>query len=73
MKSPHDWSRHALRNSLLLLFCLMIGLPGCGGSKPTETTAAIDPQQAQRRKEMREYMETHKNDMPKPKPPRNHP
>jgi hypothetical protein len=57
----------------LILLGLVIGLPGCGGSKATETTAAIDPHQAERRKEMRIYMETHK-EAPKPaRAPRNHP
>ncbi len=69
----HDCARPTTGNCSLILACLVIGLSGCGGPKTAEAIAPFDANQGEKRKEMRLYMETHKQEASKPRPQRNHP
>jgi hypothetical protein len=73
MNATHDWGRLALRYCSLALLGLMFGLPGCGESKTTEVVATKDPKEAERRKEMRDFMEKNPQQTAAPRAPRNHP
>jgi hypothetical protein len=62
-----------LRLTLAICASLMIGPTGCGRSPGNDTTAGFDPHEGERRKEMRSYMETNKQQAAKPRAQRNHP
>jgi hypothetical protein len=56
MMVPKDSARHPLRNGVLALFCLAIGLPGCESSTSGDgAIAAKDPKAASRRREMEDF------------------
>jgi hypothetical protein len=63
------------RLRLTLAFCasLMFGPTGCGRSSENDSSAVFDQHEGERRKEMRNYMETNKQQAAKPRPQRNHP
>jgi hypothetical protein len=75
MNRTFDCGRPALRYFSMALLGLMFGLPGCGGSKPDGALATKDPHEAERRKEMRKFMESNpqKDGKTAPRPQRNHP
>jgi hypothetical protein len=75
MNRTPDWGRPAIRSCSLALLGLIFALPGCGGSNSNAIIAGKDPHEAERRKEMRKYMETNpqKGGKAVAKPPRNHP
>ena len=56
MMMPKDSDRHPLRNGVLVLFCLVIGLPGCGASNSGDGgIASENPKAATRRKELKDF------------------
>jgi hypothetical protein len=71
MMTPKDSARHPLRNGVLTLFCLAIGLPGCESSTPGDG-AAKDPKAGTRNKEMKDFYEKKKTQPPAGKAARPH-
>lgn len=65
MRIPSDSTRHSLRDGMLVLSCLVIGLPGCGPSSSGEGSLAPEhPQAATRRKELKDFYDKNQKKQP---------